>query len=183
MGIFGTVFNFCNGWIQVLRIINTGGTFNKCYDPLKGELFVPADDLAVEAALGPLRPGGGVQITGTIYKDSLQMEDADRDRLCGIVAECPESSVVVVHGTDTIDRSAEAIEERLGVRSEKCVVLTGAMVPFSIDRVEATANLASAVTAARLLPPGVYIAMHGLVLPHREIVKNRERGVFERREA
>jgi len=164
-----------------LRIINTGGTFNKRYDPLGGDLFVPADDLAVERAIGPLGPGSGVKITGAIYKDSLQMDDADRDLLCEIVAKSRERSIVVVHGTDTMHRSAEAIATRLGDETKKCVVLTGAMVPFSIDPVEATANLSAAVTAAGLLGPGVYIAMHGLVLPYAEIVKNRERGRFERR--
>jgi len=87
--------------------------------------------------------------------------------------------VVIVHGTDTMDKSAKALDAWLGRSHDKRVVLTGAMVPFSIDPVEATANLALAVSAVRFLEPGVYIAMHGMVLPYDQIKKNRELGIFE----
>ncbi|BDY13700.1 asparaginase domain-containing protein [Hydrogenimonas cancrithermarum] len=163
----------------MIRVINTGGTFNKRYDPVNGSLFVPADDEAVEAAAASLRHGCEMKISGTIYKDSLEMDDADRDLLCEIVAKVEEKAIVVVHGTDTMDRSAKALDRWLGRSHDKRVVLTGAMVPFSIDPVEATANLAMAVTAVRFLEPGVYIAMHGLVLPYEKIRKNREVGIFE----
>lgn len=172
-------FSGYNFAMQPLRIINTGGTFNKRYDPIAGELVVPADDRAVESALASMRPNLDPVVSGAIYKDSLQMDDADRALLCGIVADVTERCVVIVHGTDTMDASAEALARWLGNESPKRVVLTGAMVPFSIDPVEATANLALAVTAAGYLDPGVYVAMHGLVLPYARIRKNRETGRFE----
>ena len=163
-----------------MRIINTGGTFNKRYDPVKGELFVPADDSAVEEALASMRHGCEITISGTLYKDSLDMDNADRDLLCEIVANLEEREIVVVHGTDTMDKSAAALARWLGTGEGRRVVLTGAMMPFSIDPVEATANLASAVMAVPFLAPGVYIALHGLVLPYDKIRKNRESGLFER---
>ncbi|WP_456451534.1 asparaginase domain-containing protein [Hydrogenimonas sp.] len=165
--------------MQSLRLINTGGTFNKRYDPIRGELFVPADDQAVEAAIASMRPNLSLRLSGTIYKDSLEMDDADRAMLGELVAAVQERCVVVVHGTDTMDKSAVAVARWLGQGHGKRVVFTGAMVPFFVDPVEATANLASAMTAICLLPPGVYIAMHGLVLPHDKIRKNREAGRFE----
>ncbi|WP_457593886.1 asparaginase domain-containing protein [Hydrogenimonas sp.] len=161
-----------------LKIINTGGTFNKVYDPLAGALVVAPDNSAVEAAVGSMRPGCEMEIAGLLYKDSLDMDDADRQELCEAVGRSEEERIVIVHGTDTIGKSAEAVDLFLKERHEKRVVLTGAMIPFSIDPVEATANLASAVTAVRYLKPGVYIAMHGFVLPYQQIEKNRERGVF-----
>ncbi|WP_456449120.1 asparaginase domain-containing protein [Hydrogenimonas sp.] len=164
----------------MIRIINTGGTFNKRYDPIAGKLVVPADDRAVEAALASVGGNVEIAITGTIYKDSLEMEEADRAALCEEVAGAEEDAVVIIHGTDTMDRSARALAAWVQVAGKKRVVLTGAMVPFSIDPVEATANLISAVTAVEYLDPGVYVAMHGLVLPHDEITKNRELGLFER---
>ncbi|WP_201352704.1 asparaginase domain-containing protein [Hydrogenimonas urashimensis] len=166
--------------MERVRIINTGGTFNKRYDPVAGRLFVPADDRAVEAALASLRANRTLFLGGAIYKDSLEMDDADRDLLCEMAAETKEDAIVIVHGTDTMKKSAEALAGWPGVAGKKRVVLTGAMVPFSIDPTEATANLVSAVTAAGFLDPGVYIAMHGLVLPWRKIRKNREAGRFER---
>ena len=164
---------------QVIRIINTGGTFNKRYDIIKGELYVPIDDKAVENALASMRHGCVIKISGAIYKDSLQMDDADRDLLCEIVTKVKEEDIVIVHGTDTMDKSAKALDDWLGESHDKRVVLTGAMVPFSIDPVEATANLVMAVSLVRFLTPGVYIAMHGNVLPYDNIEKNRKIGVFE----
>ena len=165
--------------MNMVKVINTGGTFNKRYDPIDGALYVPADDKAVESALASMRHGCEMKISGTIYKDSLEMDDADRDLLCEIVTKVEEKEVVIVHGTDTMDKSAKALDAWLGRSHEKRVVLTGAMVPFSIDPVEATANLALAVSAVRFLEPGVYIAMHGMVLPYNQIKKNRELGIFE----
>jgi len=164
---------------QMIRIINIGGTFNKRYDPIKGELYVPTDDKAVENAIVSMRHGCEIKISGAIYKDSLQMDDADRDLLCEIVTKVEEKDVVIVHGTDTIDKSAKALDDWLGESHDKRVVLTGAMVPFSIDPVEATANLVMAVSSVQFLPLGVYIAMHGNVLPYDKIKKNRKIGVFE----
>jgi len=166
--------------VELLRVINTGGTFNKIYDPVKGELVVPPHSKAVESALYSLKHGCKVTVQGLLYKDSLDMDDSDRKKLCDAVFGSCEDMIVVVHGTDTMHKSASVIDRSAGGFHEKRVVLTGAMVPFSIDPVEATANLASAITAVRYLAPGVYIAMHGYVLLYENIVKNRERGVFER---
>ncbi len=164
----------------MLHLFNTGGTFNKRYDPGRGELIVPADDRAVERALEPLRINLEIAVTGLIYKDSLEMDDADRQILADTICNVEERHLVVVHGTDTMDRSAEAVAKRLAQAPGKCVVFTGAMVPFFLDGVEATANLTLALASARILPPGVYIAMHGLALPYTQIRKNREKGIFER---
>jgi L-asparaginase len=164
---------------QVIRIINTGGTFNKRYDPIKGKLFVPTDNIAVENAIASMRQGCDIKISGAIYKDSLEMDSADRDLLCEIVTKVTEKFIVIVHGTDTMDKSAKALDEWLGESNDKRVVLTGAMVPFSIDPKEAVANLVMAVSSVRFLDPGVYIAMHGRVLPYDKIKKNREIGIFE----
>ncbi|WOE70751.1 asparaginase domain-containing protein [Hydrogenimonas thermophila] len=164
---------------QVIRIINTGGTFNKRYDPLEGKLFVPTDNLAVESAIASMRHGCEIKISGTIYKDSLEMDSADRDLLCEIVTKVAEKSIVIVHGTDTMDKSAKALDEWLGKSNDKRVVFTGAMVPFSIDPIEATANLVMSISSVQFLDPGVYIAMHGRVLPYDKIKKNREIGIFE----
>jgi L-asparaginase len=107
------------------------------------------------------------------------MDEADRQRLAEAVLKAPQERVVVVHGTDTMLQSAAVLRDALRGTGKR-VVLTGAMVPYAFDPVEASANLASALTAARFLAPGVYVAMHGLVLPYGEIRKNYARGVFER---
>jgi len=159
-----------------MTIFNTGGTFNKRYDPVKGELFVPSDDRAVETILQTMC--APVHLHGLIYKDSLEMDDADRETLGEAVRSVGDSSVVVVHGTDTMDLSAAHLAS---LELEKVIVLTGAMVPFSIDPVEATANLAMAMGLAQANERrGVYICMQGIFAPFEQIRKNREEGTFER---
>ena len=159
-----------------LTILNTGGTFNKRYDPIEGKLFVPDDNKAIERITASMRHNLAFTIEGLIYKDSLEMNEADRLKLCEAIDKAETSAVVVVHGTDTMHLSAQAAARR--VRNRR-VIFTGAMIPFSIDPVEATANLALAIAAARQGEPGVFIAMHGLILPYDRIVKNRELGRFE----
>ena len=160
-----------------MLIVNTGGTFNKIYDPISGELLVARNDRAVKSALEPFARTLKYSITGTIYKDSLEMDDHDREELSRLINRSKERQIVVVHGTDTMNRSASFVASKLP--KEKVVIFTGAMIPYSIDRLEAALNLSSAVTAAALSAPGVYIAMHGMVLPHERIAKNRTLGIFE----
>lgn len=157
-----------------MLIINTGGTFNKRYDPIKGELVVPQDDRAIESVVSTFAVP--IDIRGIIYKDSLEMDERDRSALAEAIEESDESCIVVVHGTDTMDQSAQAVA---ALKLEKVIVFTGAMVPFSVDPVEATANLALAVGFAQCAENGVYIAMQGVCGLHTGVIKNRSAGKFE----
>lgn len=157
-----------------MLIINTGGTFNKRYDPITGELFVPCDNSAVEAVIAVLAEV--VQVEGILYKDSLEMDDTDRTVLCETIKRCTEDSVIVVHGTDTMELSAEAVAR---MNLKKTVIFTGAMVPFSIDPLEATANLAMAMGFALRSCSGVYIVMQGVCGQYNHVRKNRVIGKFE----
>ncbi|MGZ5207505.1 MAG: asparaginase domain-containing protein [Sulfuricurvum sp.] len=157
-----------------MLILNTGGTFNKRYNPLTGELFVPSDNDAVETILKSLVIERDVQ--GILYKDSLEMDEADRAFLADTIAKSDEKVIIVVHGTDTMDLSAEAVA-RLALK--KTIVFTGAMIPFSIDPLEATANLAMAIGFALRSCSGVYIVMQGICGQYNYVRKNRECGKFE----
>lgn len=157
-----------------MRIINTGGTFNKRYDPIKGELFVPNDNHAIEAILDSLVVS--IPVQGVFYKDSLEMDNEDRTRLGKTIAQSDEKSIIVVHGTDTMDLSAASVE-CLGL--EKVIVFTGAMVPFSIDNVEATANLSMAIGYAQGAKNGVHIVMQGVMGEAAKVKKNKTAGKFE----
>lgn len=158
-----------------MLILNTGGTFNKRYNPVSGELEVPYDNDAVEAATRHF--GYELNIAGAIYKDSLDMTLDDRKMLADIINASEEEIIVIVHGTDTMDQSAAFIAETV---ENKAVVFTGAMIPFSIDPVDATANLAMALGYAASHPaPGAYVVIQGLIAPHDRILKNKAQGRFE----
>ena len=157
-----------------MLILNTGGTFNKRYNPLSGELFVPKDNHAVEAIINSLVID--ISLHGILYKDSLEMDDSDRELLAQTIAAFEEKVIIVVHGTDTMDLSADTIAQ---LALQKTVIFTGAMVPFSIDPIEATANLAMAIGFALRSCSGVYIVMQGICGQYNYVRKNRECGKFE----
>lgn len=161
-----------------ILILNTGGTFNKKYNPLKGELEVPSDGVALEQILQYF-PNLSYELKNIIHKDSLDMLDSDRRVLADFINNAPQKKILIIHGTDTKDKTAVFLEKNI---KDKNVILTGAMVPFSIDTIEATANVSLALGYLLCNPKnGVYIAMHGLVEEHSKVFKNREIGVFQRK--
>ncbi|WP_310438983.1 asparaginase domain-containing protein [Sulfuricurvum sp.] len=157
-----------------MLIINTGGTFNKRYDPIKGELFVPQDNRAIESIRTSLVMD--ISLQGILYKDSLEMDDHDRSVLAKTIAQSDEQIIIVVHGTDTMDLSARYVAN---LALEKVIVFTGAMIPFSIDPLEATANLSMAMGYAQNASNGVYIVMQGVMGRYDSVKKNKFAGKFE----
>lgn len=157
-----------------MLIINTGGTFNKRYDPIKGELFVSQDNSAIEAILTSLVID--ISLQGILYKDSLEMDDHDRSVLGKTITESEAKTIIVVHGTDTMDLSARYVAN---LALEKVIVFTGAMIPFSIDPLEATANLSMAIGYANNSSAGVHIVMQGIMGQYEQVKKNKSAGKFE----
>ena len=160
--------------MRKIVLIDTGGTFNKCYDPIRGTLEIDTSGHALQTiAKQWLCAFETIQIIG---KDSLLIEEHDRALLTQTILSHNASHYVVIHGTDTIDITARYLQQYLGSQR---VVLTGAMVPFSIDPIEATANLALAIgylTAED--SPTIAIALNGVVDHHTRIKKDRTRGKF-----
>jgi L-asparaginase len=159
----------------VIRILVTGGTFDKTYDEINGRLAFGATHLPEMLRLGRSRVETTIETLMMI--DSLDMTDADRARIVVACDRCPETRIVVTHGTDTMAETARAVAQ--GV-SGKTVVLTGAMVPYAFGSSDGLFNLGSALSFAEVLPSGVYIAMNGQHFPWDRVRKNRETGVFER---
>jgi len=159
----------------VIRIVVTGGTFDKTYDEINGRLSFGSTHLPEMLRLGRSRVETTIETLMMI--DSLDMTDADRARIVDACARSPEDRIVVTHGTDTMVETARAVAH--GVAG-KTVVLTGAMVPYAFGSSDGLFNLGSALSFAEVLPPGVYIAMNGQHFAWDRVRKNRETGVFER---
>jgi L-asparaginase len=158
-----------------IRVLVTGGTFDKQYDELTGRLFFR--DTYVPEMLGRGRCRLDVTVETVMMVDSLDLDDGGRQ---GIVARCrasDERAVVITHGTDTMVETARALADAdLGDRT---IVLTGAMVPYAFGSSDGLFNLGSALSFAQVLPPGVYIAMNGQYFVWDRVRKNREDGIFE----
>lgn len=157
-----------------LRIIAAGGTFDKRYDPISGQLGF--GESHVPQMLARSRLTVPVTVEALPLLDSLDMQDADRERILHACSRSAEERIVVVHGTDTMRETAEALGKAALART---VVLTGAMIPYSIADSDAFFNLGFACAAAQALPHGVYIAMNGRVFAWDQVHKNRSAGVFE----
>ena len=158
-----------------MLILNSGGTFNKKYNPLNGELEIPYNNGAIEEILKSV--DFKYDLAGVVYKDSLDMNVDDRKRLASIIMESTDDTFIIVHGTDTIHTSAEFLAE---IFDDRKIVFVGAMKPFEIDNIEASLNLGMAIGFAKALKEsGVYICMSGHVEPWQKIYKNRKFGKFE----
>lgn len=157
-----------------ILIISTGGTFNKVYNPINGSLEIDGSANAIRVILSKWLYD--VDLITIIDKDSLDIDSSDRKKLLETIANSSYNNVVVIHGTDTIDISTSFIAD---ANLSKRVVFTGAMTPFSIDSVEATANLGLALGFLQASKDsGVYIAINGVVGLYRDIIKDRVNGKF-----
>lgn len=157
-----------------LRILITGGTFDKKYDPLKGTLSFA--DTHLPEIMEQVRCTIPYTLEVALLMDSLDMDADDRHAILAACSRAPESALVLTHGTDTMALTAELLgRANLG----KTIVLTGAMVPYSVQGSDALFNLGAAVMASTLLPEGVFIAMNGRVHSWDNVRKNKALGVFE----
>lgn len=158
----------------MIRIFVTGGTFDKTYDEIRGRLSFGETHIGEMLRLGRSRVP--ISVRTLMMVDSLEMTDADRDLIVRNCAQCPETCIVITHGTDTMVETAAALA---GGVSGKTIVLTGAMIPYAFGSSDGLFNLGSALSFVQVLPAGVYIAMNGQHFAWDHVRKNREGGVFE----
>lgn len=161
--------------MKKIRILVTGGTFDKEYDELTGRLFFRETHLPDMLRRGRSRVD--VAIETVMMVDSLDLDDAGRNRIVERARGCGESAIVIAHGTDTMVQTARALAAA-GL-DRKTIVLTGAMVPYAFGSSDGLFNLGSALSFVQVLPPGVYVAMNGQHFPWNGVRKNTATGYFE----
>jgi L-asparaginase len=159
---------------ESVRILITGGTIDKEYDPLRGELTFSRSHLS--NMLNQVRCKVGFSLEEIMLKDSLEMRGEDREEILKRCTHCSENKVVVTHGTDTMVETAQFLGENL---RGKTVVLVGAMIPYAFGASDALFNLGCAFSAVQTLPPGVYITMNGKIFFWNNVRKNKKSGEFE----
>lgn len=157
-----------------IRLLITGGTIDKEYNPITGELVFPQTHLP--AILEQGRCKVGVEPETVMLKDSLHMNDNDRKQILEKCQSCKEDKIIITHGTDTMVETAQILGKSL---KDKTVVLLGAMVPYTINNSDALFNLGCAIAAVQLLPKGVYITMNGKIFSWDNVRKNKNLGEFK----
>ncbi len=159
---------------HTLRILITGGTLDKEYNPLTGELTFAESHL--HNILSQVRCKAKVVLEEVMLKDSLQMVDEDREEILKRCIDRPESKIIVTHGTDTMVETARLLGGRV---KGKTIVLVGAMIPYSFGASDALFNLGCAFAAVQALQPGVYVTMNGKIFTWDKVRKNKQSGEFE----
>lgn len=159
-----------------ISILACGGTLDKDYDPLTGELVFGHTHLA--ELLNQANHTLPISVQEVMLKDSLMMDDADRGLLYQACLKTANQQIVITHGTDTMPETATYLANRAANLAQKTLVLTGAMRPFKLGQSDASFNLGAALMAVQHLPEGVYIVMNGQVFSANQVQKDRSRGVF-----
>lgn len=159
---------------MAILILVTGGTFDKEYNELTGELFFKDTHLQEMLKLGrnlaPVRPHT------LMMADSLQLTEADRQTIVDYCKAAEETEIIITHGTDTMVETAKKLAAQI---TNKTIVLTGAMIPYKFGSSDGLFNLGSALAFVQTLPKGVYVAMNGCYFDANNVRKNRQDGIFE----
>lgn len=156
-----------------IRLLVTGGTFDKEYNELEGSLFFQDTHLPEMLRLG--RCQLDLEIERLLMIDSLEMTDAHRERILQACLAARGERIVITHGTDTMEVTARYLGERV---KGQTIVLTGAMVPYTFGSSDGLFNLGSALAFAQSMPEGVYVAMNGRCFDWNNVHKNRATGCF-----
>jgi L-asparaginase len=159
-----------------IKVFVTGGTFDKEYNELDGTLFFKETHLQEMLRRGRCRLDLDIQTLMLI--DSLEMSDADRDKIRESCQRCDADRIVITHGTDTMEVTAKVLGEAI---ADKTVVLVGAMIPYKFGSSDGLFNLGSALAFAQSLPHGVYVAMNGLYFTWDNVKKNKATGEFQQK--
>ena len=159
---------------MAIRIFVTGGTLDKEYNELTGELFFKDTHIQDLLLLGRSRLD--LSIRTLMLIDSLEMTDSDRNVIVESCKRCIEDKIVITHGTDTMTTTASVLAHEI---KDKTIILTGAMIPFKFGSSDGLFNLGSALAFAQSLPHGVYVAMNGRYFNWDSVRKNKQTGFFD----
>jgi len=157
-----------------IRILVTGGTFDKEYDEINGRLAFEETHVPEMLKLG--RCNLDIDVRTIMMIDSLEMTDADRDIILHACKHADEQHIIITHGTDTMPETANYLAQRI---TDKTIILTGAMIPYKFGSSDGFFNLGASIAFVQALPHGVYVCMNGRVYNWDNVRKNKKTGFFE----
>ena len=157
-----------------IRIIVTGGTFDKEYNDINGELYFKNSHVQNMLELGRSRLD--LNIRTLMMIDSCDMTEEDRYIIAKNCEKSSEKKIIITHGTDTMVETAKILANSI---KDKTIILTGAMIPYTFGSSDGLFNLGSAIAFVQILPVGVYIAMNGKFFNWDNVLKNKKIGEFE----
>ena len=159
---------------MTVKILVTGGTFDKEYMEISGELVFK--NTHVHEMLKLARCRVDVKIRTLMMIDSLNMTDYHRKIILEKCRNSKEERIIITHGTDTMSETAKVLGENI---KDRTIVLTGALIPYAFGSSDGLFNLGSALAFVQALPKGVYIVMNGRYFNYDNVKKNKLTGEFE----
>ncbi len=159
---------------EEIRILTTGGTFDKEYNELNGELFFK--DTHIYEMLKRARSTLKISIRTLMMVDSLEMTKSDREVILHSCLRAEPEHIIITHGTDTMIDTAKLLKDQV---KEKTVILTGALIPYAFGSSDGFFNLGNAIAFVQSMPSGVYICMNGRIFDPYNVKKNYDTGFFE----
>lgn len=157
-----------------ITFIQTGGTIDKDLPKAVNGYAFEIGEPAVIRILAKVKSNFEYEIIPLLQKDSLDLDDADREKIRAACEACPNDRIIITHGTDTMTKTAAALSEI----KDKTIVFTGAIKPERFLESDAMFNLGGAVLAVQLLPPGIYITMNGRYHLWNKVRKHQITGQF-----
>jgi len=157
-----------------IKLIVTGGTFDKEYNEFNGELYFNKTHVTEMLKLGRSRIE--LKIVTLMMRDSLHMTDSDVKVILDECQNSEEDKILITHGTDKMVNTAKILGQSI---KNKTIVLTGAIIPYAFGSSDGMFNLGSALAFVQTLPHGVYIAMNGRYFYYNNVSKNKQNGNFE----
>jgi L-asparaginase len=159
---------------MTIKIFITGGTFDKEYNYITGQLYFKDTHLKEMLKLG--RSNLDVDVRTLMMEDSLSLTEEDRQLIVHNCKKTPHDRILITHGTDTMAETAKFLADSI---KDKTIVITGAMIPYTFGSSDGLFNLGSALAFVQSMPPGVYIVMNGMCFDWDDVRKNRKTGFFE----
>jgi len=161
---------------EYIQVYVTGGTFDKEYNYINGELFFKDTHLKEMFDIG--RCSLKIDIKTLMMMDSLEMTDTDREIIVHNCKRSKANRIIITHGTDTMASTAKMLHE--ADIADKTIILTGAMIPFAFgDSSDGFFNLGSSLAFAQVLTPGVYVCMNGKYFSADNVIKDKSTGYFD----
>ncbi len=162
--------------MKYIKIFATGGTFDKEYNEINGELYFKDTQIFELLKLG--RSQLDVKIETLMMIDSLLMTNDDRNYIASKCKQEKTDQIIITHGTDTIVETAKLLAAKV---KDKTIILTGAMIPIKFGSSDGLFNLGSALSFVQVINPGIYITMNGKYFKYNNVLKNKKLGIFEKK--
>ena len=162
--------------MKYIKIFATGGTFDKEYNEINGELYFKDTQIFELLKLG--RSEINIKIETLMMIDSLLMTNDDRNYIASKCKQEKTDQIIITHGTDTIVETAKLLAAKV---KDKTIILTGAMIPIKFGSSDGLFNLGSALSFVQVINPGIYITMNGKYFKYNNVFKNKKLGIFEKK--